>query len=226
MALDGMRLDEFLAMTAGRGKRRAVVRAAAPAQNSGAGLCARTKMYALSCAGTEARTTNRAGGPHYRVIGIDPGTIRVGWGVVELHARDRSLRLVDCGCIEPGRKLELRFRLRRIFSELEAILERTRPHAAALEETFAGVNMKSAIAMGEGRGIALLCLTRANLDVLELSPRSIKQAVTGSGASGKAHVASLVAAHLKLKKAPEPEDVTDALAAAIAFAQRTHLVGR
>jgi crossover junction endodeoxyribonuclease RuvC len=114
----------------------------------------------------------------------------------------------------------LKERLRDIFAELERVLLRTRPHAAALEETFAGVNMKSAIAMGEGRGIALLCLARAGVEVLELSPRSIKQAVTGSGAAGKARVAAMVAAQLDLKKAPEPEDVTDALAAAIALARR------
>jgi len=82
--------------------------------------------------------------------------------------------------------------------------------------------MKSAIAMGEGRGVALLCLARANLDVLELSPRSIKRSVTGSGAASKAHVASLVCAQLGLKKAPQPEDVTDALAAAIALARKVN----
>jgi len=80
--------------------------------------------------------------------------------------------------------------------------------------------MKSAIAMGYGRGIALLSLARANLEVLELSPRSIKQSVTGSGAATKARVAAMVAAQLGLKKAPTPEDVTDALAAAIALSQR------
>jgi crossover junction endodeoxyribonuclease RuvC len=201
MALDGITLDEFLALTATRGKRRQ------PRPPQTFKFDSQLK--------------------HLRVIGIDPGTIRVGWGVIEVQPENRALKLVDCGCIEPGSKLELRFRLRTIFAELETILQRTKPHAGALEETFAGVNMKSAIAMGQGRGIALLCLTRANLDVLELSPRSIKQAVTGSGASGKAHVASLVAAHLHLKKPPQPEDVTDALAAAIALAQRMeHVVKR
>ena len=144
----------------------------------------------------------------------------VGWGVIEMNPHDRTLRIVDCGFIRPGDKMELRYRLRDIFAKLEMVITQTKPAAAALEETFAGVNMKSAIAMGEGRGVALLCLARAGLDVLELSPRSIKQAVTGNGGSGKSHVAAMVAAHLKLHKAPEPEDVTDALAAAIALAQR------
>jgi crossover junction endodeoxyribonuclease RuvC len=154
-----------------------------------------------------------------RLIGIDPGTRYVGWGVVQLSPSS-TLSLVSCGCISPGLKLPLKDRLKHIFAELESVLQRTKPHCAALEETFAGINMKSAIAMGEGRGVALLCLARANLDVLELSPRSIKRSVTGSGAASKAHVASLVCAQLNLKKAPQPEDVTDALAAAIALARK------
>ena len=155
-----------------------------------------------------------------RLIGIDPGTRFVGWGVVDFDARKGSTTLVDCGCIAPGVKLELKDRLCGIFEALEAILKRMRPEYAALEETFAGVNMKSAIAMGEGRGIALLALARCTPHVMELSPRSIKQAVTGSGAASKARVAQMVAARLGLKQAPGPEDVTDALAAALALAQR------
>lgn len=154
-----------------------------------------------------------------RLLGVDPGTRRVGWGVIE-RTRDGALRLIHCGCIAPSPKLTLKERLRDIFAELEDVLRRTRPDAAALEETFAGVNMKSAIAMGEGRGIALLCLARAGVEVLELSPRSIKQAVTGTGAAGKARVAAMVAAQLGLSEPPTPEDITDALAAAIALARR------
>jgi len=199
MALDGISLDEFLAMTAPRSKKRQLPRPDLLSGNP------KSKIQTPKS---------------IRLLGIDPGTRLVGWGVLEMQTLDRTLRIVDCGFIRPGDRLELRYRLREIFSQLESIIAATRPNAAALEETFAGVNMKSAIAMGEGRGVALLCLARAGLDVLELSPRSIKQAVTGNGASGKSHVASMVAAHLKLRKAPEPEDVTDALAAAIALSQR------
>ena len=155
-----------------------------------------------------------------RLLGIDPGTRFVGWGMVEKSARDGTVRLIDCGCISPSTKLELKDRLVEIFAELEEIIVRLKPDAAALEETFAGVNMKSAIAMGEGRGIALLCLARAKLEILEIAPRSIKQAVAGSGAASKFQVAAMVCAQLNLKKAPEPEDVTDALAAALALARR------
>ena len=198
MALDGISLDEFLALTTAK---RAKVRPKQPSNT------------------LQIRIGDTSKKP-LRLMGIDPGTLHVGWGVIESTPGERGFRMHDCGCISPSPKLELRYRLRQIFAELESIIKETRPDAAALEETFAGVNMKSAIAMGQGRGIALLCLTRANLDVLEISPRSIKQAVTGSGASGKTHVASMVAAQLNLKKVPAPEDITDALAAAIALANR------
>ncbi len=154
-----------------------------------------------------------------RLIGIDPGTRFVGWGVVDYDTRTSTLTPVDFGCIAPGEELPLKDRLRGIFEELELVLERTKPNFSALEETFAGVNMKSAIAMGYGRGIALLALARADLEILELAPRSIKQAVTGSGAAPKGRVAMMVASRLGLKTAPKPEDVTDALAAAIALSQ-------
>ena len=154
-----------------------------------------------------------------RLIGVDPGTRYVGWGVIERRAN--ALVLIDCGCIAPKGTLSLKERLCVIFSELEEVLGRTKPAAAALEETFAGVNMKSAIAMGQGRGIALLCLGRAGLEVLEISPRSIKQSVTGNGAATKARVASMVAAQLNLRSIDAREDVTDALAAAVALVRRT-----
>jgi crossover junction endodeoxyribonuclease RuvC len=172
----------------------------------------------------QASSGNRHSSGTLRLLGIDPGTRYVGWGVIERDARTRALRLVDCGCIVPPLRLELKDRLCEIFSGLEYVIRKTRPDAAALEETFAGVNMKSAIAMGEGRGIALLCLARAGLRVLELSPASIKKAVAGSGAARKEQVAAMVAAHLVLTAPPRPMDTSDALAAAIALAQRIDML--
>lgn len=207
MALDGsLSAEDLIALTSRRGAR-------------GRGIITLEQLQALRAASpvVVGRSTRKP--QAVRLLGIDPGTRYLGWGVIERGA-DRTLRLIACGCIAPGNKLALKNRLCAIFAELETIIRRTKPQAAALEETFAGVNMKSAIAMGEGRGVALLALARAQLEVLEISPRSIKQAVTGSGAASKAQVAAMVAAHLTLKQAPKPEDVTDALAAAIALAQR------
>ena len=200
MAHDGpFSLDDLVAMTGGRSKS------------------ASKKLQTLQRF-AEVRAS-LSGKQVARLIGIDPGTRCVGWGVIDYDSETATLSAVDFGCIATNEKLPVKDRLRTIFEELERILARTKPQFSALEETFAGVNMKSAIAMGYGRGIALLALARANLDVLELSPRSIKQAVTGSGAAAKGRVALMVAERLGLKKAPKPEDVTDALAAAIALSQ-------
>jgi crossover junction endodeoxyribonuclease RuvC len=194
MALDGpYTVEDLIAMTGGRRRSKAVLPVQISAGRSGAGAV--------------------------RLLGIDPGTRCVGWGVIEQSVQ-RTLRLVECGCIRPAADWALERRLCVIFAELEEVIARLKPAAAALEETFAGKNMKSAIAMGEGRGIAMLALARASLPILHIAPRSIKHAISGSGAAGKAHVAAMVAAQLGLKSTPKPRDVTDALAAAIALARR------
>ncbi|MBI3830489.1 MAG: crossover junction endodeoxyribonuclease RuvC [Planctomycetes bacterium] len=155
---------------------------------------------------------------HRRLLGIDPGTRNAGWGVIEAHGT--TLRLVACGVLRASAKADISRRLETIFAGYETLIIQHEPVAAALEETFSGVNPKSAIAMGEGRGVALLALARGSVPVLELSPSEIKKAVTGNGAAGKDLVARMVCARLGLAAAPEPQDVTDALAAAIALAHR------
>lgn len=152
------------------------------------------------------------------MLGIDPGTQVAGWGIVE--ARGPALVLVACGALRAPRRGPMPERLRTIFEELEEVLSKYRPRAAVLEETFAGPNAKSVIAMGQGRGVAMLACARAGVPLTELSASEIKKAVTGNGAATKAQVARMVCARLGLAEAPAPEDVTDALAAAIALAHR------
>lgn len=152
------------------------------------------------------------------LLGIDPGTRLAGWGIIECTGT--QLRMIDCGVFKAPAKQPIEKRLCAIFEGLEGILDARQPAAAAIEETFAGVNPKSAIAMGQGRGVALLSLARAGVPVHELSPAEIKKAVTGNGRATKQQVARMVCARLGLDEAPTPEDVTDALAAAIALANR------
>lgn len=161
---------------------------------------------------------NQQTGAAVRLLGVDPGTHFAGWGVVEFTGP--RLSMIDCGVIRGGAKVPLPQRLRRIFEGLEEVLRMHRPAAAALEETFSGKNPKSAIAMGQGRGVALLSLARAGVSVWELSPAEIKKAVTGNGRATKQQVARMVCARLNLDGVPSPEDITDALAAAIALANR------
>lgn len=134
--------------------------------------------------------------------------------------RGASITLVACGVVTASPTLPRGQRLERIFAGLEEVLAAQRPEEAALEGTFAGVNPRSAIAMGEGRGVALLALSRAGIPVLELAPAEVKKAVTGNGAAGKLLVARMVCARLGLRAVPAPADITDALAAAIALAHR------
>jgi crossover junction endodeoxyribonuclease RuvC len=153
-----------------------------------------------------------------RLLGIDPGTRAAGWSIIEV--KGPALRLIDCGFFRPSPKLPIHHRLVQIFEGYEQLIGLHRPVAGAVEETFAGNNPQSSIAMGEGRGVALLALARAGIQVWELSPAEIKKAVTGSGAATKDLVARMVCARLRLKEVPKPEDVTDAIAVAIALAHR------
>ena len=151
-------------------------------------------------------------------MGVDPGTVRVGWGVI--RKTGSTLNIVDCGAIQVSAKKSIEFRLAEIYDGLEEVVATHRPVGAALEETFAGKNMKAAISMGQGRGVALLALVRGKVPVLPLSPNEIKKAVTGQGHADKLLVARMVCARLQLKELPQPADATDALAAAIALAHR------
>ncbi len=153
------------------------------------------------------------------LLGIDPGTRAAGYGLIE--ANGTTLRLVDCGVLKGPAKANIAERLKNIFAGLEEVVTAHRPIAAAIEETFAGVNPKSAIAMGQGRGVALLALARASIPIMELSPTEIKKAVTGNGHASKEMVARMVCARLSLSTVPKPADITDALATAIALANRT-----
>jgi len=153
-----------------------------------------------------------------RILGIDPGTVITGWGVLEVNGS--SLRVLGCGALRASQKNNMSVRLTEIFNGLEQVLHVHRPEYAALEETFAGENPKSAIAMGQGRGIALLALGRAGVPVWELSPAEVKKAVTGNGRAGKEQVAAMVCARLAIQALEGPADVTDALAAAIALSHR------
>jgi crossover junction endodeoxyribonuclease RuvC len=160
----------------------------------------------------------RAATPPPRLLGIDPGTRAAGFGIVEL--RGPEIRLVACGVLKPPARLPLQDRLAAIFAGLEQLVVLHRPVAGAIEETFAGTNPKSSIAMGEGRGVALLSLARAGIPLREFSPAEIKKAVTGHGAASKELVARMVCARLRLAEPPQPADVTDALAVALALAHR------
>jgi crossover junction endodeoxyribonuclease RuvC len=159
-----------------------------------------------------------------RVLGIDCGTEYTGYGVVEmnLHASgvggnrpDDCLVCVICGAIKVSPRDAMATRLSRISRALVELIETHRPDCVAIEDVFYAVNVKSALKLGQVRGVAMLAAASAGLDVAEYSPLSIKSAVVGYGRAEKHQVQQMVTRLLRLDEVPEPADAADALAIAI-----------
>ncbi len=153
-----------------------------------------------------------------RVIGIDPGSWHVGFGLVE--QRGSSLFLFEHGRISCPRGGSLGARLAFLVERLDEILSRTRPDAAAVESTFHGRNTRSLIVLAQARGALLATLARYGLEPHEFSPAEVKSAVTGNGRAEKVQVARMVRLLLALSTTPLATDTTDALAVAICGVQR------
>jgi crossover junction endodeoxyribonuclease RuvC len=147
-----------------------------------------------------------------RVLGIDPGTARMGWGVIE---GDEEPRLVDYGTLTTPAGQPLSDRLHDLFLALREVVADHRPDTAALEELFFARNVRTAFSVGQARGAALVALAEAGLTVHEYSPLEVKMAVTGYGAAEKAQVQEMVRALLSLDEVPRPDDAADALAVAL-----------
>jgi crossover junction endodeoxyribonuclease RuvC len=156
-----------------------------------------------------------------RVLGIDPGTRLTGFGCVEGDPARPTI--VEAGVIRlaptSGAAPSIPTRLIELERDLRELLERVRPEAAAVEAVFThSKHPSTAVVMAHARGVILLTLKRAGIEALELPPASVKRAMTGSGAAGKAQMQAAVASVFGLAAAPEPSDVADALA--IAFAAK------
>ena len=152
-----------------------------------------------------------------RVFGIDCGTEVTGFGVVESDDTGRQQRLVmkAMGAIRLAKTKTLPVRLEQVFRELSAEMERWKPDAVAVEGVFYSVNAKSALKLGQVRGVALLAAATQGLPVAEYAPLKIKSSVVGYGLAKKEQVQFMVARLLELKEVPEPADAADALAIAI-----------
>lgn len=152
-----------------------------------------------------------------RVFGIDCGTECTGYGIVEWDdaARNHPLCWLGAGGIRLVKKDTTSQRLAMVYAQLTALLEVHRPDIVAIEEVFYSVNAKSALKLGQVRGVALLAAANAGLPVAEYAPLKIKSTVTGYGLAQKKQVQFMVARLLNLESAPEPADAADALAIAI-----------
>ncbi len=149
-----------------------------------------------------------------RVLGVDCGTEYTGFGVVELD-RDEKLACLTCGAVKLSHRDPMARRLAIIFTRLAAIIQEHRPDNVAIEDVFYALNVKSALKLGQVRGVAMLAASSAGLEVSEYSPLSIKSAVVGYGRAEKPQVQHMVTRLLNLSEIPEPPDAADALAIAI-----------
>ena len=123
--------------------------------------------------------------------------------------------VVDYGAVTTDAKTDMPMRLQHLYTELTAIIEKYRPEAAAIEELFFNNNAKTAILVGEARGVAVLACVNGGLEINEYTPLQIKQALVGYGRADKKQVQAMVKAVLNLKEVPKPDDTADAVAAAI-----------
>jgi crossover junction endodeoxyribonuclease RuvC len=146
-------------------------------------------------------------------LGIDPGTAITGYGVVEGQADE--LAVVTYGAITTPADQPLPQRLQQIYRELQALITEWQPESAAVEELFFSKNVRTALAVGHARGVALLALTDARLPIQEYKPAEVKQAVAGYGGAPKEQVQGMVQLLLGLDEVPRPDDAADALAVAI-----------
>lgn len=159
-----------------------------------------------------------------RVLGIDCGTGRTGYGVIDTDGRDH--RMIAFGVIRTHAKQPLEARLLEISLKLREVIREHAPAAAAVEAVFTAVNMQSALKLAHVRGIALLAIAEAGLECGEYSPMEIKTSVVGYGRAEKSQVQLMVASLLGLREPVESEDASDALAVAICHATRRGGTGR
>jgi len=155
------------------------------------------------------------------VLGIDPGVAITGYGLLEGPADEA--RLVASGVVVTPSTFSLSERLLVVHDELAALIARYRPQAAAVEELFFGRNARTALAVGHGRGVALLTLAQAGLEVYEYTPMQVKQAVVGYGRADKGQVQEMIRMLLRLETVPQPDDAADAVAVAFCHLQSARL---
>ncbi len=150
------------------------------------------------------------------ILGIDPGIAIVGYGIIKYEGN--KFYTIDYGAVTTASSLTLAERLCIIYKEICALIDLHKPDAVAVEELFFNTNVKTAIAVGHGRGVVILAGANAGLEVHEYTPLQVKQAVVGYGRAEKSQVQQMIKAILCLNCIPKPDDVADALAIAVCHA--------
>jgi crossover junction endodeoxyribonuclease RuvC len=148
-----------------------------------------------------------------RIIGIDPGTGILGFGVIEIV--DKKMKIIDAGVVTTPAHTPIDVRLEDIFDSLTEVISVTKPDVMSIEKLFFSQNVTTAMSVSQARGVAMLAGRKGGMPIHEYTPLQIKQTVTGYGKADKKQVQEMVKMQLNLKKVPQPDDCADALAAAI-----------
>jgi crossover junction endodeoxyribonuclease RuvC len=161
-----------------------------------------------------------------RVLGIDPGIGRCGWGVIEQNGM--KVKAIAFDCLETEAKKEVPVRLAQIHKEVTGIIKKYSPDALSIEDLFFSSNSKTAFVVGQARGVILLAAAQANLPVFIYTPLQVKIAVTGYGRAEKPQIGKMIKTLLLLPEVPKPDDTADALAIALthAFSAKTLKYGK
>lgn len=154
-----------------------------------------------------------------RVLGVDPGIARTGWGVIEVQ--NSEFRVQNYGCIETNSKTEVSKRLEEIYTEILMLIKKYSPDEMAIEELFFNTNAKTAFVVGQARGVVILAAGQKNIPLTIYTPLQVKIAVTGYGRAEKNQIGKMVKTILSLSEIPKPDDTADALAVGL-----THLFSR
>lgn len=155
-----------------------------------------------------------------RILGIDPGTISLGYSVVEA---EEEMEMVDCGVLNFPSRIPSEERLHSMYVELTKVIVKHRPDEVAIEDPFIGLNVHSAFAIGRAQAVAILAAASQELPIYYYSPAQVKQQVTGYGQSDKQQVQEMVKIQLGLPQLTPPSDAADALAVAICHIQQSRL---
>lgn len=147
------------------------------------------------------------------ILGLDPGFADTGFGII---SKDKTgMQFIDTGSIQTSKNLKFPERLVIIYKEINKLIKKYKPNIVGIEKLYFSKNVKTALDVGQARGVAILACQEHDIKIIELGPNQVKQAVTGNGMANKRQVGLMVKTILRLKEVPTPDDASDALAIAI-----------
>ena len=155
------------------------------------------------------------------ILGIDPGLTKTGFGLISINKDEPEI--IDFGIIQPNKNDSLSKRLYTIYLDMEQLIDTFSPTVLSIEDVFYGRNVKSALLLGQARGIAMLCAAKYDIPVFEYSAKKVKQAITGNGNADKTQLQYMIKQIFKLKQLPTPLDASDAIGIALCYIYQTKI---